>query len=128
MILATLPLAPPISPPTIAWDVAVLVVVGGIAAYAAIKKATESTSTDTATDTTDCPPKPCPPCEPPVGTIGYAVHRTHPHAPCQDHVHWFLRMQNPKNCQCFWKRNYRPVTCLAPGEEPVLPPGAVPLH
>jgi hypothetical protein len=81
--------------------------------------------------TTDCPPMrtPCPPCQPPVGTIGYDIHRTHGDWPCvADHVHWFLRQQNPNNCQCFWMRNYIRPTCLEPGEMPVIPPGAVPVQ
>lgn len=132
MIFATaLPLAPPISPPTIAWDVAVLIVAGGILAYQAIQKATEHAPTDVVSDTTDCPKKPCPPCVPPVGTVAYEIHRvppSKPHFPCAgDHVHWFMRMQNPNNCQCFWKRNFKPPTCLSPGEVFQPPPGAVPM-
>jgi hypothetical protein len=66
-----------------------------------------------------------------VGTEAYEIHRvppSRPHWPCPgDHIHWFMRMQNPNNCQCFWKRDYRPVTCLGPGQTPPIPPGSVPI-
>jgi hypothetical protein len=131
IFLTAIPLAPPVTPPTIAWDVAVLIVVGGILAYKAIKSATATTSTATATSTAECPRRPCPPCSPPVGTVGYSIDRVPPsgiHWPCPgDHVHWLLHQQNPNNCQCFWMRDFLPVTCLPQGGNPVVPPGAVPL-
>jgi hypothetical protein len=81
----------------------------------------------------DCPPArtPCPPCVPPVGTVAFEIHRvppSRPDWPClADHVHWFLRQQNPNNCQCFWMRNFRPVTCLPQGGQPTLQPGEITL-
>lgn len=75
------------------------------------------------------PKRPCPPCVPPAGGIGYSVDRVPPkkeHKPCPgDHVHWLKQNQNPNNCQCFWKRNFQPATCLWQGEQPKLPDGAV---
>lgn len=97
-----------------------------------VSDATKARDEAVPTSVTPCPQeKKCPPCTYPVGTILYEIHRVPPsaaHWPCSgDHVHWFLQQQNPKNCQCFLKRNFRPVTCLPSGGTPTLPPGAVPL-
>lgn len=82
----------------------------------------------TSTSTVQCC---CPPCDPPVGTEMYEIHRVPPHEPhwpCPaDHVHFFKQMQNPNNCQCFKKRNSRPVMCIPAGTTPSFPPGMIPL-
>jgi RHS repeat-associated protein len=66
---------------------------------------------------------PCPPCVPPVGTIGYRldlVPPAKPHHPFSgDHVHLYLRNQDPLTCKCYW--NKLRVTAPPP------PPGAVPM-
>ena len=53
-----------------------------------------------------------PACDPPVGTWAYQVHRlpeAEAHWPLPgDHVHFFLRQQNPMSGTCFWKRNAQP--------------------
>ena len=75
--------------------------------------------------TTGCPQQrqPCPECTPPVGTRGYQIHLTHSHYPCPGaHIHWFRRMQNPNNCQCFWYKGSEPTYCLSPGESPPILP------
>lgn len=65
----------------------------------------------------------CPPWDPPVGTVGYRLDRvppSKPHFPFKgDHVHLYIRRQNPKTCECYW--NKWMVT------NPPPPPGAVPM-
>lgn len=101
----------------------------GIAATGAAVQ--EASRTQTRTDADTCRDCPCPPCTPPVGTVAYEIHMCPPHDvhwPCpKHHIHWFKRMQNPKNCMCFWKRNFQPHTCFADGQVPPIPPGAVPV-
>lgn len=101
----------------------------GIVAAGEIVKEASKAKPRVDTDTKrDCP---CPACKPPVGTVAYEVHfcpPSTPHWPCPDHhVHWFVRMQNPKNCQCFWKRDFKPPTCFPKGGKPPIPPDAVPV-
>jgi len=65
IFLTALPLAPPVTPPTIAWDVAVVLAAGAVLAYGyftKVKTASSSISTQTASSTTSCstgdPPDP----------------------------------------------------------------------
>lgn len=113
---------------------AVVFVGSAVIAAVAINEVAETVTQDRTRaeprTTTDCPQtrQPCPPCVPPVGTVAYEIHTTHTHHPCTGaHIHWFLRQQNPNNCQCFWIRNYIPVECIPEGGTPNIPPGAVPL-
>lgn len=61
-----------------------------------------------------------PDCTPPVGTRAYQIHRVpeaEPHWPFPgDHVHFFLRQQNPVSGTCFWKRNAESPHFLEPRE------------
>lgn len=114
--------------------VATVATAGTIVITKVVEDAIETNEQDKAVPIpiTECPERrPCPPCNPSVGTIGYEVHRvppSRPDWPCPgDHVHWFMRHQNPYNCQCFWKRNFIPPTCLEQGDSPELPPGAFPI-
>lgn len=79
----------------------------------------------------ECAKNGCPPCVPPVGTTMFEIHRvppSAPHHPCVgDHVHFFLQQQNPNNCQCFLKRNSRPVLCLPSSGAFTPPSGVIPL-
>ena len=67
-----------------------------------------------------------PECTPQVGNWAFQIHRVpdaEPHWPIPgDHVHFFLRQQNPESGHCFWKRNARPSHFLNQGEgfEPEL--------
>lgn len=72
-----------------------------------------------------------PDCTPPVGSRAYQVHRlpeAEPHWPFPgDHVHFFLRQQNPASGTCFWKRNAEPPHFLNQGERFEAEPDMSPL-
>ncbi len=82
----------------------------------------------------DCTCNGCSNPSPPPGTVGYRIDRTPPrgparnHKPCpEDHVHWYQINQRQSDCSCFWNDAPTKVTCLNPGQNPILPPGAVPM-
>jgi len=123
--------APEIIAAAVAAGKAIVLVGSAVIAAVAINEATKDEAEESTLTDTKPRPCPCPPCVPPVATIAYEIHRVPPsasHWPCpSDHVHWFQRHQNPKNCQCFWKRDALPVTCLPSGGFPHIPPGAIPI-
>lgn len=108
--------------------IAGVVIVGGIILLSLVAKEIAeyidrelSDAIDRARDCENCK---CGECVPPPsrGTVGVRIDwvpPSRPHAPCTgSHVHFYLRSQNPNNCQCFWAPRRRNVLCLDDGVGP----------